>query len=84
MWPGIQKAYLKCLNLDLKEAKDSSDSSLDPIKCKYRVAYNLYVHCLSSINNRLGNMLSTKAVEASSSHSFHVPPCDVEIFPVII
>ena len=71
---------MKCLNLDLKESKDSSGTSLDQIMCKYRVTSTLYVQCLSSINDRLENALSIKAVEASSSHSFHVSPYDIEIF----
>ena len=79
MWPGIKKAYSKCLNLDLKEFKDSSGTSVDQIKCKYRVVYQLYVDCLSSINDRLV-MMSSKAEEASTGHSFYVPPCDIEIF----
>ena len=59
--------------------RDSAGTSLEQIKCKYRVVYKFYVDCLSSINDRLV-MMSSKVEEASTGHSFHVPPCDIEIF----
>ena len=76
------KLYLSKFIVNLNESKASYGTSVDHITYKYRVAYKLYVQCLGSINKRLENMLSANAEDApaSSSHSFHLAPCDIEFF----
>ena len=94
IWSKIKEAYSLALDseetpIENKSEEDSKKPSksklpeVPSIKAKYRYSYQIYTRCLGKISEMLENLSKQSkniSSDNSESHSFHVPPCDIEVF----
>ena len=99
IWFKIKEAYSLAVGSEEtpledkseEDTKKSSKSKLVPevssVKTKYRYSYQVYTRCLEKISEMLENLSKpskNSSSDNSESHSFHVPPCDIEVFAGIL